>query len=110
MNHEQFAIWATMEALPGKEDDAREFLREAARRLGSEPGTTNFYALEIGDGKFAIFNMFIDEAALQAHVNGDVANWVRDSREGLFVRDYDITRTEVITTTLAEMAQAKQAV
>lgn len=109
MSHDQYAVWATMEAHPGKEKEARAFLREAARRLGSEPGTTNFYAMEIGDGKFAIFNLFVDETALQAHVSGQVAKWVQDSQPDLFVRPYEITRTQILTTKQAELEDAKLA-
>ena len=106
MNHEEFAVWATMEALPGKEDEARAFLKEAAQRLGSEAGTTNFYAMEIGDGKFAILNLFVDEAALHMHVEGKVAQWVQQSQPDLFVKPYEITRTRIFTTKQAEMELA----
>ena len=109
MNHEQFAVWATMEAKPGKEENARAFLSEAARRLASEPGTTNFFAMEIGDGKFAIFNLFTDESALQAHVRGEVARWVQQSQPDLFVRPYEITQTRILTTKRAEMGKAAPA-
>lgn len=109
MSHEQFAVWATMEALPGKEEAARAFLKEAARRLGSEAGTTNFYAMEIGDGKFAIFNLFTDETALNAHVNGEAAEWVKQSQPNFFVKPYDIVRAQIITTKQAQMELAKLA-
>jgi quinol monooxygenase YgiN len=98
VKNDRFAVWATMEARPGQEEAARAFLAEAARRLESEPGTTNFRALELGEGKFAIFNSFIDDAAVAAHVGGEVAQWVQDSREALFIEPYAITRCEIIAT------------
>lgn len=104
--HEQFVIWATMEAKDGKDQEVRDFLVEAAQRLGPEKGTCNFYALEIGDGQFAIINLFDDEAAVQAHVGGEAAKWVMESRERLFKRDYEITRCRVLTTKQAEAAKA----
>ena len=100
---EKCAVWATMEALPDRVDDARAFLKEAARRLGGEPGTLRFYAMEIGDRQFAIFNVFADESAFAAHVNGDVAQWVKQSQPDLFVGPYEITRTDILTTK-AEMS------
>jgi len=84
-----------MEALEGKETEARDFLIEAARRLESEPGTTSFRALQTGPRSFAIFNSFIDEAALKAHVTGDVAAWVQQQNPSLFTAPYAITRCEV---------------
>jgi quinol monooxygenase YgiN len=98
VKNDRFAVWATMEARQGQEEAARAFLAEAAARLDAEPGTTCFRALELGDGKFAIFNSFVDEAALAAHVSGDVAGWVQDSREALFTEPYAITRCQIIAT------------
>lgn len=102
--HDQFAVWSTMKARPGKEDAVRDFLKEAARRLGDEPGTSNFFAMELGEGGFAIFNLFADRDALAAHIGGETAAWVRDSREELFVDDYAITKAQIFATKLSEMS------
>lgn len=91
MPTDALAVWATMEARPGKEDAARVFLTEAARRLQAEPGTTSFRAMDLGGGRFAIFNTFTDEDAFKLHVGGEVARWVQDSREDLFTEPYAIT-------------------
>jgi len=92
---DQFAVWATMEARAGKEEEARAFLVEAARRLESEPGTTSFRAMQIGEREFAIFNSFVDEAALQAHVTGPTAAWVQAQNPDLFTAPYAITRCQI---------------
>jgi len=91
---DKFAIWATMEAREGKEQEAQDFLVEAALRLEAEPGTTSFRAMRIGPKEFAIFNTFADEAALQAHVTGEVAAWVQACNPELFTAPYAITRCE----------------
>lgn len=86
-------IWATMQARPGREADARAFLEEAHRRISrDEPGTTSFHAIDLGDGAFAIFNTFADEAGLMEHVGGPIASWVQESNPDLFVAPYAITR------------------
>jgi quinol monooxygenase YgiN len=92
---DQFAVWATMRALPGKKGDARAFLSEACRRLMAEDGTTSFRAIDIGDGSFAIFNSFRDAAALEAHVHGETAQWVMEQQPLLFDAPYAITRGAV---------------
>lgn len=92
---DQFAVFATMEAREGKEEEARAFLAEAARRLESEPGTTSFRAMQTGEREFAIFNSFADEDALMAHINGPVAAWVQASNEALFTAPYAITQCQV---------------
>lgn len=95
MLNDRFAVWATMEAKPGQEAAVHAFLIEAAVRLEAEVGTTSFRAMELGEGRFAIFNTFRDEAALIAHVGGDVARWVQGSREELFIAPYAITRCKI---------------
>lgn len=92
---DQFAVWATMKAKPGAEDAARTFLAEASRRLASEPGTTSFRAMELGDGAFAIFNSFRDAAALAAHIEGPTARWVIEQQDVLFVEPYAITKASI---------------
>ena len=90
------AIWATMQAKKGCEAQARAFLEEATRRITEgEPGTTSFHALDLGEGKFAIFNTFVDEAALAAHVGGPTAAWVMEMNPKLFSEPYAITRTRL---------------
>lgn len=92
---DQFAVWATMRALQGKEDAARDFLAEASRRLMEEEGTTSFRAIDLGEGAFAIFNSFRDGAALEAHVHGETAQWVMAQQPLLFDAPYAITRGAV---------------
>lgn len=90
------AVWATMQARAGREDDARAFLIEANRRItDEEPGTTGFHAMDLGEGRFAIFNTFVDEAAFLAHVQGPVAAWVQAQNPDLFTEPYAITRAGV---------------
>lgn len=90
------AVWATMQAKAGREDDARAFLAEANRRITEEePGTTRFHAMDLGDGKFAIFNTFVDEAAFLTHVQGPVAAWVQATNPELFTEPYAITRASI---------------
>ena len=88
-----FSVWATMQARRGREADARAFLREATRRItDGEPGTTSFHALDLGEGRFAIFNTFANQAALEAHVGGETAAWVMAMNEELFTAHYEIAR------------------
>lgn len=90
------SIWATMEAREGREADARAFLEEAHLRISAgEPGTTSFHAIDLGGGRFAIFNTFADEAALAAHVGGPTAAWVMEQNAELFTAPYAIERGEI---------------
>ncbi len=97
-NHDKHAIWSTMQAKPGREGDVRDFLTEAARRLNDEPGTTEFYAMELGEGQFAIINIILDNAAFDAHVSGPVADWVRSQAADLLTDGFSITKGEIFAT------------
>lgn len=103
MNYDgdRFAIWSTMQARAGLEDEARAFLCEAAFRLRGEPGCSEFYAIDLGGGAFAIMNVLADEGAVSDHVGGEVARWVMGERERLFVSDYAITKGHIFMTRTA---------
>lgn len=92
----KLAIWATMQAKPGREAEAAEFLVEACRRIEAEPGTTHFFSINLGDGKFAIFNAMADQDAFLAHVGGEIAAWTQAMNPELFTEPYAITRGDVL--------------
>lgn len=96
-NMAKLAIWATMQAKPGKETEAGSFLVEACRRItADEPGTTSFFAIDLGEGRFAIFNAMANEEAFATHVGGEIAAWTQEMNGELFTGPYEITRGEVI--------------
>lgn len=70
---DKFAIWAQVEAKPGKENEVEAFLKSAQPLAVSEPGTTTWYAVKIGPSTFGIYDTFPDENARTAHINGEIA-------------------------------------
>ena len=50
------AIWAQLEAKPGKEKEVEEFLKSAQPLAEREPGTLSWYAIKMGPGKYGIFD------------------------------------------------------
>jgi quinol monooxygenase YgiN len=69
----KFALYAPLEAKPGKEQKVADFLRSAVPLLDAEPGTISWYAIQEGPSSFAIFDTFDDEDGRDAHLNGQVA-------------------------------------
>ena len=69
---DQLAVWATMEAKPGKEREVEEHLRQSRSLIAEETGTTTFFALRIGPSTYGVFTTFADIEALEAHENGVV--------------------------------------
>ena len=67
---DQLAVWATMQARPGKESEVEEHLRESRAWIDQEAGTTTFFALKVGPSTYGVFTTFADTAALEVHENG----------------------------------------
>ena len=91
-----FAISATLEARPGKEDEVEEFLKSAQPLVMEEAGTTTWFAFRIGQATFGIFDTFANEAGLQAHLNGAIAKSLFDKAEELFAKSPQIQQVEII--------------
>ncbi len=67
------ALFARLEAKPGKEKAVAEFLQAGLAMANDEATTPIWFALQLGPSTFAIFDAFTDEAGRQAHLNGPIA-------------------------------------
>ena len=68
------ASYIEMNAAPGRTRDLAEFLAGAAPIVAdTEPGTALWFALQAPQDRLAIFDVFVDEAARDAHFSGAVA-------------------------------------
>ncbi len=94
---DEFAVWSTLQARPGKEREAEEFLHRAKALIDKERGTTTFFAMKIGPGRYATFDTMVDGAALDAHVHGAAAALVAAEADALFVRPPEIIQTTILT-------------
>jgi len=69
---QNLGILALLHAKPGKGGELQAFL-EAGRALAvEEQGTVNWYAFQVDELTFGIFDTFADEAARDAHLNGEI--------------------------------------
>lgn len=73
-----------LEAKRGREQDVEDFLRSALPLVEEEPGTMAWFGLRFGRGEYGIFDTFPDEAARQAHLEGPVAESLRELSGKLF--------------------------
>ena len=90
------AVWSTFDAEPGCAAEVEAFLRDCADRIAEEPGTTTFFALRLGNGRYATFAAFASEAALAAHKDGPTAAAVKARAADLFASGLAIVPTEVV--------------
>jgi len=67
------ALFARIEAKPGKEAAVQELLTGALALANQEQSTTVWFALRLGPSTFGVFDAFPDENGRQAHLNGPIA-------------------------------------
>ena len=67
------ALFARLEAKPGKEQEVAAFLMQGLQLANQETTTPVWFALRLGPTTFGIFDAFADEAGRQTHLNGPIA-------------------------------------
>jgi quinol monooxygenase YgiN len=93
----KLAIWATVQAKPGKEAQVEGFLKSAQALAEAEPGTVSWYAISMGGGKFGIFDTFNDETGRNAHLNGEIAKaLMANTTRDLLAGDPQINKIEIL--------------
>jgi quinol monooxygenase YgiN len=93
---EKLAIWAYLEAKPGKEKEVEEFLKSAQPLAEKEAGTIAWYAVKIGPSQFGIFDTFADDTGRDAHINGEIAKALFAKAKDLFAKDPQIHKPEIL--------------
>ncbi len=93
---EKLALLVTLQAKPGKESDVENFLKSGLGLVQQEPGTKQWYALKIGDGKYGIFDTFDDENGRDAHLTGAVAIALGAKASELFSTPPQIDKVDLI--------------
>lgn len=67
------ALFARLEAKPGKETEVAAFLEAALSMARSEATTPLWFALRLSPSTFGVFDAFHDENGRQAHLKGPIA-------------------------------------
>jgi len=88
-------LYVRLEAASGKEGAVADFLRAGQALVEQEPGTTVWYALQMGPSTFGIFDAFEDESGREAHLNGQVAQGLGDNAD-LFSQPPSIEKVDVL--------------
>lgn len=94
------AIWALLEAKPGKEKEVAEFLKSAVPLVNDEPKTVTWYAIQLGPSTFGIFDTFLDDSGRDAHLNGKVAAALMQKAPDLFAKPPAIQKIDVLASKL----------
>jgi quinol monooxygenase YgiN len=90
------AILALLEAKSGKGEALRSFLRAGRELAVAEEGTVTWYAFEITDTRYGIFDTFETDDARDAHLAGQIPKALAQVAPELLATDPDIRTVEVV--------------
>jgi quinol monooxygenase YgiN len=102
----KLAIWAEVEAKPGKEQAVAEFLKSAQALAEMEPETISWYVVRLGGAKFGIFDTFADEHGRDAHLNGEIAKALFGKAQELFAKEPEVHKLELLAAKIPGGAKA----
>ena len=90
------ALFARLEAKPGKEKDVAKILETGLSLANQEVTTPIWFALRLGPTTFGVFDAFTDESGRQAHLNGPIAKALMAKAPELFSKPPAIEKIEVL--------------
>jgi len=90
------ALFARLEARPGKEEAVAAFLQAGLQMARDERTTPIWFALRLAPGTFGIFDAFEDQQGVDAHLNGPIAQALMAKADELFAKPPSIERIEVL--------------
>ncbi|HEX3892124.1 MAG TPA: antibiotic biosynthesis monooxygenase [Terracidiphilus sp.] len=93
---DKVALLALLEAKSGKEKELEAFLKSALPLAQQEAGTTSWYALKLGPGRFGIFDTFKDEEGRNAHLTGAIAKALFAKADELLAKAPQIEKIELL--------------
>ena len=94
------ALFARLEAKPGKEAVVQEFLVSSLALANQEARTTVWFALKLGPSTFGVFDAFADDDGRQAHLSGPIAQALMAKASELFSKPPQIDPIDVLAAKL----------
>ena len=92
----QLGLYVEINARPDKINEVAHLLTNAQALVEAEPGTLNWFAVRVGDTRFAIFDTFNNESDREAHLNGEVAKALMGKAEELLSETPQIHKCEIL--------------
>lgn len=93
---EKVALLAWLQAKPGKEQELSDFLKGALALAQAEAGTVSWYAWQIDDTVFGIFDTFEAEEGRQAHLSGPIAAALTANADTLLAKPPVIEKLNIL--------------
>jgi quinol monooxygenase YgiN len=92
----KFALLARLVAKPGKEQEVADFIKSALPLAQQETETVSWYALQIDQSTFGIFDTFETEEGRKAHLGGQIAAALMAKAPELLASDPIIEQVEIL--------------
>ena len=92
----KLALFARLEAKPGKEAAVADFLETGLALARKEATTPIWFALRLSPTTFGVFDAFHDEAGRQTHLSGPIAQALLAKAPELFASPPSIEPIEVL--------------
>jgi quinol monooxygenase YgiN len=92
----KFALFARLEAKPGKEADVAAFLEAGLGMARAESTTPIWFALRLSPTTFGVFDAFHDEDGRQRHLSGPIAQALMARAPELFASPPSIEPIQVL--------------
>ncbi len=90
------ALFARLEAKPGKEQAVADFLAGGLDMANQEDTTPIWFALRLSPTTFGIFDAFSSDEDREAHLDGPIAKALMERAGELLARPPEIARIEVL--------------
>jgi quinol monooxygenase YgiN len=92
----KLALFARLEAKPGKEAEVASFLETGLALANQEATTPIWFALKLSPTTFGVFDAFYDEAGREAHLRGPIAQALMAKAPELLATAPSIDRVDVL--------------
>lgn len=89
-------LFVRLVAKPGSESEVESFLKSAVPLVQAEAGTTAWFAIRMGSSTYAIFDVFPDDSARDAHLQGQVAAALMQRAPALLAEAPTIEKIDVL--------------
>ena len=89
-------VLALLEAKPNKGADLAAFLESGRSIAAGEDGTVTWYAFEVDDTTYGIFDTFESQDGLDAHLGGEIPKALAEVTPELLAKDADIRTVEIV--------------
>lgn len=92
----KLALFARLEAKPGKAAEVEQFLQAGLSMARDERTTPIWFALRLSPTTFGVFDAFHDEAGRQTHLGGPIAQALMAKSPDLFATPPSIEPIDVL--------------